>query len=56
MHLLGDVASASERHAIKIDETTSGLQIFVKRYNAHNKVANILTKLKRSYGRNEITK
>ena len=36
--------------------TTNGLQIFRKRYDVHNNLAYIMTKLKRFYGRNEISK
>ena len=43
MHLLGDVASASERHAIKLMKKTSALQSIGKRYDAYNNVANLIT-------------
>ena len=56
MHLLGDVASASEPHAIKLMKKTSASQIIGKQYDAHNNVANLMTQWKRFYGRNKISK
>ena len=51
LNLSNDVVSGSE-----IRPCSSGLLIYGKCYDVHNKVTYIMTKLKRFFSRNEISK